>query len=458
MIIKNGNFITHNKNWIGDLREKDGIIVELGTNIEPSPGENVIDAKGNIVIPGGIDVHTHLSLDVGIAVATDDFYTGTVAAACGGTTTIVDHIGFGPTNCNLDYQINKYHTLAKDNAVIDYSFHGVIQHVDNNVLELMEKLIEKGITSYKFYLTYDYKLSDEDCFKILKKSKELGLVITVHPENDGVINYLKEKNQSDGNFSPEYHGKSRPIECEAEAINRMLLFSKICGDTPIYIVHLSNGLGLDYIKFARDHGQKNIFAETCPQYLFLDESRYLDDDGLKYIMSPPLRDKENNQLLLQGIKENHIDTIATDHCPFNYYREKQMGVKNFAKCPNGAPGIEARIPLLYDKCVKENISLNKFVDMCSTKPAKIFGMYPEKGAIEIGSHCDLAIIDPNVKKVISHEILHENVDYTPYEGIEVNGYPIMTISKGNVIVEYGKFLGKKGSGSFVKRKVYDHTL
>ncbi len=455
MLIKNGNFITDNESWQGDLREKDGIIVELGENLKALPNEQVIDAKGNIVIPGGVDVHTHLSLDVGIAVASDDFYTGTRAAAFGGTTTIVDHIGFGPTNCTLDHQINKYHSMAKDNAVIDYSFHGVIQHVNDETLDSMEKLIEEGITSYKFYLTYDYKLSDADCFRVLQRSKELGLIITVHPENDGVINYLKGKNQKEGNLSPIFHSKSRPIECEVEAINKILIFAKMCNDAPIYIVHLSNGLGLDYIKFARKLGQKNIFAETCPQYLFLDETKYLDTDGLKYVMSPPLRDKTNNKLLLQGIKESHIDTIATDHCPFFYKEEKQLGKNNFAKCPNGAPGIEARIPLLYDKCVKEHISLNKFVDMCSTKPAKIFGMYPEKGAIKVGSHCDLVIIDPTLKKTICHEILHENVDYTPYEGIDVVGYPIMTISRGKVIVENGNFVGEKGCGKFIKRKVYN---
>ena len=457
MLIKNGTFATASDVFHGDLRIEEGKITQICNTITPGSGEEVIDAQGLWVLPGGVDVHTHMDLDVGIARSTDDFYTGTVAAACGGTTTIVDHMAFGPKGCPLHHQVDVYHKLADDKVVIDYGLHGVIQHVDDGILSEMETLIAAGITSYKFYLTYGFKLSDYEAFRVLQRGKELGLMMTVHPENDGVVSCLRDEFSKQGLTTPHYHAKSRPLECEAEAINRMLLFAHMAGDAPLYIVHLSNGLGLSYVEQARERDQKDVYAETCPQYLFLDDSRYdlPINEALKYIMSPPLRPKENNELLWAGIEHGVFDTIATDHCPFFLSGEKQLGKDDFTKCPNGAPGVEARLALLFSEGVsKGRISVNRLVDLCATRPAKLFGLYPQKGTIAVGSDGDSVLFDPNKKVTLTKSLLHENVDYTPYEGMALTGFPVMTISRGEVIVKNGEFLGKKGRGQFMKRTLF----
>ncbi|MBD7916410.1 dihydropyrimidinase [Clostridium sp. Sa3CUN1] len=454
LLIKNGNIITATDNYIGDIYIEDGIIKEIGINLNKD-SYKTIDAKGKIVIPGGIDVHTHLNLDVGIAVANDDFYTGTIAAACGGTTTIVDHMGFGPKGCNLKHQVDVYHEYAKEKAVIDYSFHGVIQHINDDILNEMESIVNnEGIPSFKVYLTYDYKLEDEEVLKVLKRLKELGGITTVHCENHGSIKFLKDYYINNNLKSPKYHPLSRPVEVEGEAVNRMINLAKIVDDAPLYIVHLSSEIGLNYIKTAHEKGE-NVYAETCPQYLVLDDSKYEieNNEGLKYIMSPPLRKQRDIDALWKGINDGHIKTIATDHCPFAFNKDKQLGKDDFTKCPNGAPGIEERIPLIFSEGVMKNrISINKFVEVCCTNPAKIFGMYPKKGTIQVGSDGDITIIDPNIEKILKAEELHSNVDYTPYEGIKVKGYPIYTILRGEIIAKDNNFIGKKGYGEFIKRK------
>ena len=453
LLIKNGTIVTASDIYNGDIYIEKGKISEIGLQISKEADE-IIDVKGKYVIPGGVDVHTHFNLDVGIAVANDDFYTGTLAAACGGTTTVVDHMGFGPKGCNLKHQVDIYHKYADDNAVIDYSFHGVIQHINEDILEEMRNIVEdEGISSFKAYLTYDYKIDDEDMVKIFKKLQELGGITTVHCENHGAIKYLRDKYIREGLKSSIYHCLSRPEESEGEAINRMINIAKIAENSPLYIVHLSTKLGLDYIKMARERGQK-IYAETCPQYLILDKSRYeLDNnEGLKYIMSPPLRERYNCEELWKGINEGYIQTIATDHCPFSFSKDKQLGKDDFTKCPNGAPGVEERIPLIFSEGVmKGKISINKFVEVCSTNPAKIFGLYPKKGTIQVGSDGDLVVIDPNKEVTLTKDKLHSNVDYTAYEGIKVKGYPIITISNGEVIYNEEKFKGEKGRGRFIKR-------
>lgn len=456
-IIKNGTIVTSGDTYKGDIYVEDGIIKEIGINIDKECDE-IINAEGKYVIPGGIDVHTHLNLDVGIAVANDDFYTGTVAAACGGTTCIVDHMGFGPKGCDLHHQVKVYHGYADNNAVIDYGFHGVIQHINDDILEEMQEIVDvEGIPSFKVYLTYNYKLSDEEALKTLIRLKEVNGITTVHPENNDSVNYFRNMYAEKGLKTPIYHALSRPEQCEAEAINRMINLAALAGDSPLYIVHLSCGLGLDYIKMAQERGQK-VYAETCPQYLFLDEEKYNEpnNEGLKYIMSPPLRKKYNQELLWKGIKEGSIEVIATDHCPFKFEGEKQMGKDDFTKCPNGAPGIETRVPLMFSEGVMKNrISINRFVDVVSTKPAKIFGLYPKKGTIAVGSDADIVLIDPDKKVKLTKKMLHENVDYTAYEGMELEGYPILTMSRGKVIVRNNIFVGEKGYGEFVKRNKFE---
>ena len=464
LLIKNGLVVTEKSETVCDVLCEGEKIARIGKGLGAASGETeTIDASGKIVIPGGVDVHTHLNLDVGTTVASDDFYTGTRAAACGGTTTIVDHPAFGPAGCSLDHQIDVYHLLAGGMAVIDYGFHGVLQHVDDNVLEMMGTLAGEGITSFKLYLTYGFKLDDAAAFRALRRAKELGVIIAVHPENDGVINLLRDEFRASGKTGPEFHPRSRPSECEAEAINRMILFAGIAGAAsggsaaPLYIVHLSCALGLEFIEAARRRGQKNLWVETCPQYLYLDESLYSPGggeggcEGLKYIMCPPLRTPADNAALWQGL-DSTVDVVGTDHCPFFLDTQKIAGKDDFTKCPSGAPGIEERIPLMYDAVSKGRISLRRFTDLCCANPAKLFGLYPQKGVIAAGSDADLAIIDPGRQTVISQKNLHSNVDYSAYEGTAVQGWPVCTISRGEVIVKEGKFIGEAGRGKFLKRK------
>ena len=455
MLIKNGLIATASDLFMGDIYIKNGIISQIGENIN-IVDEEIIDVKGNYVIPGGVDVHTHFSLDVGVAVSNDDFRTGTIAAACGGTTSIIDHIGQGAIDSTLKSRIEYYHEIAKGKAVIDYSFHGVLAYdVDEQKINDMKDLIKDGIESYKIYMTYGQKIDDKGSIKALKVAKENEAIIAVHPENHDTIEYLKKYYVKKGMIAPIYHAKSRPEECEAEAINRIINIAHLVGDAPIYIVHLSSNMGLDYVKMARGRGQKNIYVETCTQYLVLDEEKYNlpGTEGLKYIMSPPLRSKFNQEKLWSGIRNGDIQVIATDHCPFSYEKEKiPMGKDDFSKCPNGSPGVETRIPIIFSEGVmKGRISINKFVEVTSTNPAKIFGMYPKKGSISIGSDADLVIIDKNKKVKVTKKLLHENVDYTSYEGMELEGYPIMTIVRGKVIVKDNKFIGEEGYGEFVKR-------
>lgn len=449
MVIKNGIVVTENGTLNADVLIRDGKIIQIGNNLSDT---ETIDAAGKYVLPGGIDVHTHMDLDVGIAVAQDSFYTGTIAAACGGTTAIVDHLAFGPKGCGLDHQVKHYHELADGNAVIDYSFHGVLQHVDADVLAKMESLMAEGITSYKIYMTYDYKITDGDIYTILKRAKELGLIIAVHPENDRVVNRKRQELVAAGCTQPIYHARSRPVECEAEAVNRVCEISQMAGDAPLYIVHLSNHLGMEYINLNKQNGLKNVFVETCPQYLVLDESCYLREDGVKFILSPPLREKQNNTLLWEDIAKGCIDTVATDHCPFDYTLKQKMGGADFTKCPNGLPGVELRIPLLFSEGVlKKRITADAFAKLCSTNPAKLFGMYPQKGAIREGGDADIVIIDPDKEQTVSHANLHENVDYTPYEGMKILCAIDTVLSRGDVIVRDNSFVGAKARGRFINR-------
>jgi dihydropyrimidinase len=453
LLIKNALTITEFTEETLDVLVEGETITALGENLPPE-GCTVIDAAGKLLIPGGVDVHTHMNLDTGVATVCDDFYTGTVAAAWGGTTTIVDHPGFGPPGCPLDHQIKKYHGLAAGKAVIDYSFHGVIQHVDDEVLRMMDILADQGITTYKVYTTYGFKLDDGSLFRVLERSKELGLLTTVHAENDGLINLFRDRLVRAGKIAPFYYPYSRPVECEAEAINRMLVFAEMAGDAPLYIVHLSSTLGLWHIWNARNRGQENIYIETCPQYLLLDINRYGQpgNEALKYFMCPPLRPIRDQEDLWRALGGN-IDTIATDHCPFLFASQKMAGKDDFTQCPGGIPGVEERIPLMFSQGVARKwLGLRRFVELCCTNPAKIFGLYPRKGVIRKGADADLVIIDPKKKVTLGKDTIHGRADYSAYEGFELTGYPVCTISRGEVILRDGVFSGKPGRGKFIPRE------
>jgi len=453
MLLKNGFVVLEGGTGLFDIRVKGEIISEIAPSLVPLENEQVIDATGKIIVPGGVDVHTHMDLNLGNVRATDDFYSGTVAAACGGTTTIVDHMGFGPRGCSIMHQVDTYHRLAEGNAVVDYGFHGVLDHVNDSILNELKTLINEGITSHKFYLTYDGKITDYEIIQLMERASELGVMLAVHAENDGVITWLREKCRAKRETAPIYHARSRPPGCEAEAVASMTWLASIAGDAPLYIVHLSGKPGLECIRTARSRGQKNLYAETCPQYLLLDESLYLREDGLKFVMSPPLRTPENCDALWDGIHAGDIDVIATDHCPFFFDKEKQLGKDDFTKTPGGAPGVEARIPLMFAEISAGRLTLEQLVTLCCANPARLFGLYPKKGVIAVGSDADLVLIDPEITTKLTHEMLHENCDYTPYEGLPLVGYPVMTLSRGEVIAKDGCFVGNKGRGKFLKRSL-----
>ncbi len=459
-LIINGTLVDDQKQSKQQLLIVDGKIACIDENITDHPHDcDIIDAQGLYVMPGGIDVHTHFNIDVGIARSIDDFYTGTRAAACGGTTTIIDHMGFGPKGCDLFHQLKVYKEYAKDKAVIDYSFHGVIQHIDEEILSQMSAMVhEEGISSFKLYLTYLYKLEDKEVLQALNELSRVGALTTVHPENDAAVTMARKKLVSEGKTSAKYHGISRPIACEAEAIGRTINLASIADNAPLYIVHLSNGLGLDYIRLARQN-QQNVWAETCPQYLFLDESYYEHEDGLKYVMSPPLRAKAEQEKLWSGLIDKSIDTVATDHCSFTYEGQKLMGKDNFCRCPNGMPGVETRMPLMFSEgVIKGRISPSRFVELNCTAPAKLFGLYPQKGCLYLGSDADLVLFDPEQQVNISHQILHDNSDYTPFESHPVTGWPVMTISRGVVVASNGEFLGTAGAGRFLHRAPFNKAI
>lgn len=456
LLIQNAHIAQSTGVLLGDVLVQDGVITKIGNRIA-APGEDirVIDATGKYLLPGGVDVHTHFDLDVGFDRASDNFYTGSVAAAHGGTTTIVDHMAFGPAGCRLTRQSLVYRELALP-CVIDYGFHGVIQHVNDEVLDDMKLLRdEEGITSFKIYLTYDFRLTDPDVLKVLNRAKELGVVICAHCEDDAVVNLMRKKFVEEGNVTPRFHPLSRPPETEEEAVYRFMMLARQAKEPNVYVVHLSTKMGLDAVHTARTDGQKNLYVETCPQYLLLDDHLYDDDvEGLKYIMAPPLRKTTDNEALWAGLVSGDIDTVGTDHCPFFFATQKQRGAQNFTLAPSGMPGVELRMALLFSEGFrKRHMPLEQIVKICCTRPAKIFGISPQKGDIQLGADGDLVLFDPDIEWAVTKDRLHENVDYTPYEGVVVRGMPILTVSRGEVIVENGEFKGAEGRGQYLKRKL-----
>lgn len=456
LLLKHGRLADHRAVTTGDVLIRDGKILAIGEQLSAQDRPCVsIDVQGNYLMPGGIDVHTHFNIDVGIAKSCDDFFTGTRAAACGGTTTIVDHMGFGPKGCDLFHQLGVYKADAQHSAVIDYSFHGVIQHIDDTILQQMETLVhDEGISSFKLYLTYGYKLDDDAVFRALQQLKKVGALSTVHPENDAVIAIKRAQLLAEGNTAAKYHAQSRPLECEAEAIARMINLAKLADDAPLYIVHLSNGLGLQYAHLARSQ-QQQVWVETCPQYLLLDETAYEREDGAKFILSPPLRPHAEQEKLWHGIQQGQVDVIATDHCAFTWAQQKRPMRDDFSRCPNGLPGVELRMPLLFANGVMQGrIDVPTLVRLTSYQPAKLFGLYPQKGTLAVGADADLVIFDPQQHVTISHAILHDNSDYTPYEGLPCQGWPVATFSRGKLVALQGEFIGEAGAGRFIKRQPF----
>jgi dihydropyrimidinase len=451
-LIKNGTIVTASDQYRGDVLIEDEKVAVIGTTLEMH-ADNVIDAAGKYVLPGGIDVHTHLDMPFGGSTSSDDFETGTRAAAFGGTTCVVD-FAIQYRGQTLHHAWETWAKKAEGKAVIDYGFHMIITELNDQVEGEMDALVRQGITSFKLFMAYPgvFMLDDGSIFKALLRTGKNGGTICMHAENGGVIDVLVQRALAEGKRAPKYHALTRPARAEAEATHRAIALAEIA-DVPIYIVHLSAAEALEMVTDARDRGLP-AHAETCPQYLFLSYDNYEEPgfDGAKYVMSPPLRPKETQDRLWRGLAGNDLQVISTDHCPFCMKEQKELGANDFSKIPNGAPGIETRMSLVYDGGVRPGrISLNRFVELTSTSPAKLFGLFPRKGTIAPGSDADVVVFDPNRTITLSVDTLHMNVDYNPYEGRRVTGATDTVLSRGRLVIENGTFVGRAGAGSFLKR-------
>ena len=451
-LIKNGTIVTAADQYAGDVLVEDEKITVIGTTLDMQ-ADHVIDASGKYVLPGGIDVHTHLDMPFGGTTSADDFESGTKAAAFGGTTSVVDFA--------IQYRGQTFHHAwetwlkkAEGKAVIDYGFHMIITELNDQVELEMDALVGQGLTSFKLFMAYPgvFMLDDASIFKALLRTGRNGGTICMHAENGGVIDVLVQRALAEGKTAPKYHALTRPARAEAEATHRAIALSEMA-DVPVYIVHLSAAEALEMVTEARDRGLP-AHAETCPQYLFLSYDNYEEPGfgGAKYVMSPPLRGKATQDQLWRGLAYNDLQVISTDHCPFCMKEQKELGVNDFSKIPNGAPGIETRMSLVYDGGVRAGrISLNRFVELTSTSPAKIFGLFPRKGTIAPGSDADIVIFDPNRTMTLAASTLHMKVDYNPYEGRQVTGATDTVLSRGRLVIENGVFVGRAGAGSFLKR-------
>lgn len=455
ILIKNGKVINSDKELNADILIDGGKISLIKENINIET-EFTIEASNKLVIPGGIDVHTHLDMPYGDIKTRDDFETGTIAAAFGGTTSIID-FAIQSKGQTLKDSLNIWLDKGK-NAVLDFGLHLIITDVNPYVLSEIKEVIEKGVTSFKLFTAYPNRLmlSDEKIFQVMLKASENGGLILMHAENGEAIEYLINQALQQGKKEPIYHALTRPSQLEAEAVYRSIMLASLA-DVPIYFVHISSGDAMDVINFSKQRYEK-IFSETCPHYLLLteDELREPNFEGAKYVLSPPLRKKADLKRLWSAIQKNEIDTIATDHCPLNFETDKKLGVDDFTKIPNGGPGIENRVQLMYHFGVVEGkISLNRWVELISTNPAKIFGLYPEKGTISVGSDADIVIWNPDAEHTISASTHHMNVDYNMFEGFKIKGNAEVVISNGEIIIQNNKFVGRRGRGKFLKRKQFE---
>lgn len=457
-LIKNGRIVTAVDDYHGDILIEGERISVIGECLEME-ADKVIDAEGMLVIPGGIDAHTHMDMPFGGTTSADDFETGTRAAAHGGTTTIID-FAIQNKGQSLYDALDTWHAKAAGKAAIDYGFHMITTDLPRERLGEMKKLIDnEGVTSFKLFMAYPGVLLVDDAtiFRAMVTAGDRGGLICMHAENGVVINEIVQYALEQGCTAPKFHALTRPTKAEAEGVNRAIALSEMAG-SPVYIVHLSCYDALKKIKEARDEGIA-AFAETCPQYLFLDISHNErpDFEGAKYVMTPPLREKWNQEELWTGLRMNDLQTVSTDHCPFCFADQKQLGKDDFSKIPNGGPGVENRMSLIYTGgVVQGRISVNRFVEITSTASAKIFGLFPRKGTIAVGSDADIVIFDAEKKWTISAKNHHMNVDYNCYEGMDVQGEARHVLSRGKLIIENGKYLGQKGDGSYLKRSTVHH--
>jgi dihydropyrimidinase len=452
LLIKNGNIITATDNYFADIFIEGEIISAIGKNLQVK-ADIEIDASGKLVMPGGIDPHVHLDMPFMGTFSSDTYETGTRAALYGGTTMVIDFVLQKQGN-SLQAALDEWRSRSDDNCVGDYSFHIAVTDFNDDTKKEIKGLIEdEGIVSFKTFMAYKGALmiDDRQMIGLMEEVKKHGGLINVHATNGDMIDYLTQKNKDEGKLSPLYHYLSQPEVTEAEASERFVDMANYTG-CPGYIVHLTCEGALNAVRNATRRNQK-IFVETCIQYLLLDASLYEQDfEGAKWVMSPPLREKKDQETLWAGINQGLVQVVATDHCPFKW-EQKLMGKNDFSKIPNGHPAIENRMELLYSEGVaKGRITLNKYVEITSTNPAKIFGMFPRKGTIAVGSDADILIFDPNEKHTISASTHHMNVDYSGYEGWEITGKVKTVLLRGEIGIHNDECFIKKGFGKFIKRK------
>ncbi|KSU85488.1 dihydropyrimidinase [Fictibacillus enclensis] len=456
-IIKNGTIVTASDTYVADVLVEDGKVAAIGRDL-PSDGLEVIDAEGCYLFPGGVDPHTHLEMPFGGTVSRDDFETGTIAAAFGGTTTVIDFC-LTDKGVPLKNSIETWHKKSKDKAVIDYSFHLMIGEINEEVLQEIPQVIEEeGITSFKVFMAYKNVLQadDETLYKTLVMAKEQGALVMVHAENGDVIDFLTKKALDEGKTDPIYHALTRPPELEGEATGRACLMAGLA-DSQLYVVHVTCREAVEKIAEARSKGY-NVYGETCPQYLVLDQSdmERPNFEGAKYVWSPPLREKQHQEHLWNALKNGQLQALGSDQCSFDFEGQKDLGKGDFTKIPNGGPFIEDRFTVLFSEGVKKGrITLNQFVDIISTRSAKLFGLFPEKGTIAIGSDADIVIFDPAVERTISVQTHHMAVDYNAFEGMKVTGEPVSVLSRGEFVIKDKQFVGALGKGQYVKRKRFN---
>jgi dihydropyrimidinase len=451
LLIKNGRIITAGEDQVADIFIEEERISSIGKNLQVQ-ADHTIDAAGMLIFPGGIDPHVHLDMPFMGTFSSDSYESGTRAALYGGTTMVIDFILQKQGN-SLQAALDEWNSRANGNAVGDYSFHMAVTDFNEQTKKEIKHFVEEeGITSFKTFMAYKGALmiDDRQMIGLMEEVKKQGGLVTVHATNGDMIDYLVAKHREEGKLSPLYHYLSQPEVTEAEASERFADMADYTG-CPGYIVHLTCEGALNAVRNATRRNQ-NVLVETCIQYLVLDASLYEKDfEGAKWVMSPPLREKKDQATLWAGINQGLVKVVATDHCPFKW-EQKLMGEKDFSKIPNGHPAIEHRMELLYSEGVhKGRISLNKFVELTSTNPAKIFGMFPQKGTIGIGSDADIVIFDPNASHTISAASHHMNVDYSAYEGWQLTGKVKKVILRGKLVIDEAKCLAQKGYGKFIKR-------
>lgn len=454
-LVKNGHIVTAVDDYLADILIEDEKVAVVGRQLDME-ADRTIDASGMLVIPGGIDPHTHMELPFGGTAASDDFRTGTIAAAHGGTTTIID-FAVQYHGESLIQAVDNWHKKAEGKTAIDYGFHLITTDLPDERVPEMRQLINEGVISFKLFMAYPgvFLVDDATIYRAMKNAGKAGGLICMHAENGIVINEIIKHALAEGKTAPRYHALTRPTKAEAEGVHRAIAIAEMA-EAPVYIVHLSCADALEEVREARDKGLAT-YAETCPQYLFLDYSLYEREgfEGAKWVMTPPLREKWNQDKLWQGLQGNDLQVVSTDHCPFCFKEQKELGRDDFTKIPNGGPGVEHRMSLIYNGGVAGGrIGLNRFVELTSTSAAKLFGLFPRKGTIAVGSDADIVIFDPNEEMTISAETHHMNVDYSAYEGMKIKGATKTVLSRGKLVIDDGKYTGKTGDGQFLKRSTF----